>query len=292
MLAIAGATGTVGAALTNALLAKGQTVRVLTRDAAKAAAAFGDRVEIAAVDHDEPETLAAAFAGCDRAFLSTGTSDRQVADEIAQIDAAVRAGVSYIVELSSFGAADGTGDNVHGWHHEIDAHLATRGVDFTLIRPTVFVSSIVGLAAPFVRNGAWGGVAGQGRAALIDARDVANVAARLLLDGPAQHAGKVYDLSGPVGLSIGDIARYISAATGSAVEYHHRTEEEQRAVLASVGVPPLSIDVLLFLDDVVRSGESAAPSATTFVLTGKAPRSVEAWVMENAAIFKRAPVQA
>ena len=143
----------------------------------------------------------------------------------------------------------------------------------------------MGIAAPFIRAGAWGGLAADGRVALIDARDVGDVAARLLLDGPAAHAGAVYDITGPSGLTVREIAAYISAATGSTVEYADRSEQEQRAVLASAGISPLFVDVLILLDVVARSSLSARPSNTTFELIGKAPRSVEAWVKENAALF-------
>jgi NAD(P)H dehydrogenase (quinone) len=49
------------------------------------------------VDFDDAVTLQATFTGSDKAFMSTGTSDRQVRDEIALINAAIRADVPYFL---------------------------------------------------------------------------------------------------------------------------------------------------------------------------------------------------
>ena len=95
MTTLAGGTGLVGKSLTQALVREGEQVRVLTRDPKAARAAFGDaNVEIVGVDFDDFATLRAGFTGSDKAFMSYGTSDRQVRDEIALIDAAIGADVN------------------------------------------------------------------------------------------------------------------------------------------------------------------------------------------------------
>jgi uncharacterized protein YbjT (DUF2867 family) len=284
MISVAGGTGTVGSNVARTLLEHGETVRVLTRDESKARELFGSAVEVAVVDYDEPDTLKAAFSGASKAFLSVGTSENQVPNEIDQIDAAISAGVEFLVELSSAGA-ETPGHNVPGWHHEIDAYLTSRGTDFTLLRPSTFISTFVGLAGPFIQAGAWGGLAGDGRAALIDARDVSDVAARILLDGPLTHSGKTYNLTGPDSLTATQLAGLLSAATGTTIDYHDRTEQEQRSILSSAGVSSFFVDVLVFLDLQVRYGASATPTTTTLELTGTSPRTVASWIVENTDLF-------
>ncbi len=81
------------------------------------------RATIAAVDFDALATLDEALRGADRLFLAPGTSPRQVANEIALIDAAVAAGVGQLVKLSTMGPPS----RLHpmDWHMQIEAHLAT-----------------------------------------------------------------------------------------------------------------------------------------------------------------------
>jgi uncharacterized protein YbjT (DUF2867 family) len=288
MITVGGGTGLVGKSLTQALVRDGAQVRVLTRDPAAAHAAFGDvKVEIVRVDFDDTATLRAGFTGSDKAFMSYGTSDRQVRDEIALIDAAIGADVPYLVNLSVGGAGGPhiNSSNVLQWHTEIDAYLATTGVAATVLRPTTFTDGIVTGAAKFVPSDAWGGHAGAGRVALIDSRDVAAVSAVILTEGPQRHAGKVYDLSGPTAVSMDEIAGYISAALGTRVEYHARTKAQQRAALESAGLPGLLVDVLLGVDEITRENVYAVPSPTVFDLTGHPPRSVKDWVDEHVSLF-------
>src|ERR1700749_2697661 len=90
-IAIAGATGRVGSALSSLLTADPVDIVALPRrpDAAQ----LPRDVSVAAIDFDQPNTLQEALRGADRLFVSHGTSPQQVANEIALIDSAVAAGV-------------------------------------------------------------------------------------------------------------------------------------------------------------------------------------------------------
>jgi uncharacterized protein YbjT (DUF2867 family) len=286
MITLAGGTGLVGKTLTQALVRDGEQVRVLTRDPKAAATAFGNaKLEIVRVDFDDTATLRSAFTGSEKAYLSYSTTDRQVRDEIALIDAAIDADVPYLVNLSVGGAGGTHPANVVQWHTEIDAYLASTGVASTVVRPTTFTDTMLKIAASFVRLGAWGGLGGAGRVALIDSRDVAEVFAVILTDDPQRHAGKIYDISGPAALTMDEVAGYISAALRTHVEYHARTEAQQRTVLESTGLPALLVDVLIGVDDITRDNVYAMPSPTVFDLTGHPPRSVKDWVKEHVSLF-------
>jgi NAD(P)H dehydrogenase (quinone) len=87
-IAIAGATGRVGSALTSLLASDPVDIVVLTRRPDAAQPANG--VTIAAIDFYQPYTLQEALRGADRLFVSHGSSPRQVANEIALIDSIAR----------------------------------------------------------------------------------------------------------------------------------------------------------------------------------------------------------
>ena len=286
MITLAGGTGLVGKTLTQALVRDGEQVRVLTRDPKAAAAAFGDaKLEIVGVDFDDAATLRSAFTGSDKAYLSYGTTDRQVRDEIALIDAAIGAEVPYLVNLSVGGAGRHPPRQRRAVAHRdrrLPRHHRCRvngGASHDLHRHHAQNRR------QFCAFGAWGGLGGAGRVALIDTRDVAEVFAVILTDGPQRHAGKTYDISGPAAVTMDEVAEYISAALGTRVEYHARTEPQQRAVLESAGVPALLVDVLVGVDDITRDNVYAVPSPTVFDLTGHAPRSVKDWVNEHVSLF-------
>ena len=289
IIAIAGGTGTVGSKLTRQLVESGVRVRVLSRNPEKVRALFGANVDAVGIDFDNAKSLQQAFEGADKAFLSTATSMHQVRDEKALIDAAVDAGVPYLVGLSVGGAGGRIASNVLEWHTEIDAHLASKNVAWTLLRPATFSDTLVRLASSFVPKGVWGGAAEDGLISAIDTRDVAACAAVVLLEGAERHGHKIYELTGPAPVTMDGVAALLAEGLGRPVRYIRRSAEEQRAFYAAVGLPPLSIDVLLGLDYLARTNVYATPTSGVMALTSQAPRSVAALVRERIADFAPAP---
>src|ERR1700675_2905637 len=164
-IAIAGATGRVGSELTGLLASDPVDIVVLTRRPDAAQLPRG--VTIAAIDFDQPKTLAEALGSADRLFVSHGTSARQVANEIALIDGAVAAGVRHIVKLSAMGPA--TRLNPLAWHMQIEAHLAQQPVASTVL-PAAAFADILKRAGSQIAAGCWAGAAADGRVNFIDTR--------------------------------------------------------------------------------------------------------------------------
>jgi len=281
-IAVAGATGRVGSALMSKLVAEPVELVALTRrpDAER----LPSGVSLATVDFDARSTLDDALRGADRLFLAHGTSPRQVANEIALIDAAVAAGVSHIVKLSALGPPS----RLHpfDWHMQIEAHLATCDVGFTVLRPSGFVE-ILGRAGAPIANDTWGGAAGDGLVNLIDTRDVADSAFAVLLDDAHETSQRAYHLTGPAALSMSAIADALSGLLGRAVTYQHRSPAEQREKLLASGLSEFVADLLLGLDRIFHESVLAETTSTVRELTGHAPRQVTDWLSDNIALFRK-----
>jgi uncharacterized protein YbjT (DUF2867 family) len=74
LILVPGATGGVGQLVVSKLLEKGLSVRILTRDTAKAEKMFADKVEIAVGDIRKPETLPPAMSNITSIICCTGTT--------------------------------------------------------------------------------------------------------------------------------------------------------------------------------------------------------------------------
>jgi uncharacterized protein YbjT (DUF2867 family) len=236
------------------------------------------------VDFDARSTLDDALRGADRLFLAHGTSPRQVANEIALIDAAVAAGVSHIVKLSVLGPPS----RLHpfDWHMQIEAHLATCDVGFTVLRPSSFVDILARAGAPIV-NDTWGGAAGDGLVNLIDTRDVADSAFAVLLDDAHVTSQRAYHLTGPAAVSMPGIADELSGLLGRVVTYRHRSPAEQREKLLDSGLNEFVADLLLGLDRLFYESVLAETTSTVRKLTGHAPRPVTDWLSDNISLFRK-----
>jgi NAD(P)H dehydrogenase (quinone) len=281
-IAVAGATGRVGFSLISKLVAEPLDLVALSRtpDAKNLPAG----VSLATVDFDARSTLDAALRGADRLFLAHGTSPRQVANEIALIDAAVAAGVSHIVKLSAMGPPS----RLHpfDWHMQVEAHLATCDVGFTVLRPSSFVDIMARAAAP-IANDSWGGAAGDGLVNLIDTRDVADCAFAVLLDDAHVTSQRAYHLTGPTAVSMPKIADKISGLLGRTVTYQHRSPAEQREKLLASGLNEFVADLLLGLDRLFYESTLAETTSTVRELTGHAPRPVTDWLSHNISLFRK-----
>jgi NAD(P)H dehydrogenase (quinone) len=281
-IAVAGATGRVGSALISKLVTEPIELVALTRTSDAERLPSG--VSLATVDFDARSTLDDALRGANRLFLAHGTSPRQVANEIALIDAAVAAGVSHIVKLSVLGPPS----RLHpfDWHMQIEAHLATRDVGFTVLRPSSFVDILARAGAP-IANDTWGGAAGDGLVNLIDTRDVADSAFAVLLHDAHVTSQRAYHLTGPTAVSMPGIADELSGLLGRAVTYQHRSPAEQREKLLASGLNEFVADLLLGLDRLFYESVLAETTSTVRGLTGHAPRPVTDWLSDNISLFRK-----
>ncbi|HEY4724557.1 MAG TPA: SDR family oxidoreductase, partial [Actinomycetota bacterium] len=208
MILVIGATGTVGSEVVRQLVATGERPRALVRDPAAARQRLGEEVEHVVGDLDRPETIAAALAGVDRVFLLTTQSSRQPEWERAVIGAAARAGVGQLVKLSVFRADEQSPLQVARQHGQAERVLAQSGLAATILRPVFFMQNLLAM----VHDAAIATAAGDGRVAMVDARDIAAVAVATLTGGG--HAGKTYTLTGPEALSFYQVASILSRQTG------------------------------------------------------------------------------
>jgi NAD(P)H dehydrogenase (quinone) len=280
-IAIAGATGRVGAALTALLAADPIDLVALTRESSTARLPEG--LAAFKVDFKRADTLEEALRGIDRLFIAHGTSLEQVPNEIALINAAVASGVRQTVKLSALGPA--TRLLPLAWHMQIEAHLAQQPIASTVLRPTTFTHVLKRLG-PQIAAGSWAGSAGNGRVNFIDVRDVAEVARVALLEKIEPTSQRAYHLSGPRAWTMSQVAEELARLLGHPVTYVDRSPAEQREALLGAGLSPLVADVLVGLDQMFRESVIAETTSTVEELTGKAPRSLTEWLTDNLDVFR------
>ncbi len=145
---VTGVTGKQGGAVARALIAKGHRVRGMTRnvesDAARAVAALG--VDLVAGDFRDSDSLAAAVAGVDTVF-AMGTpfeagEDAEIAQGVALVDAAVDAEIDHFVYTSVASADKSTGIPHFDSKWEVEKHLASTDLDWSVIAPVYFMENL------------------------------------------------------------------------------------------------------------------------------------------------------
>lgn len=213
---VTGATGNVGREVVNALLVRGASVRAADRRADRADALFDGRVTSVALDFLDPSTFDVAADGCESLFLLRPPPISDVRPTLnAFVDRARRLGVRHVVFLSVAGA----GKNKLVPHHAVEVHLRARSDDWTVLRPGFFAQNLGdAYLRDIVEDDRLYVPAGRGRAAFVDVRDVAEVAA-MALTRPAQHARAAYTLTGPAALSFDEAAALLSGTLARRIRY-------------------------------------------------------------------------
>ena len=281
MILVIGANGTVGSQVVHQLLEAGQKVRVLVRDPSKGAK-HGAAVEVIAADLARPESLGAAFAEVEKAFLlSTGPDGI----EINGIDAAKAAGVKHIVKLSTMGFGPERAPlAIGGWHRPVEAYLEASGLAWTILRAGGFSANALGWATSIKTQGAAFAATGDGKVAVIDPRDLAAVAVTTLTR--PGHEERRYELTGPEALSFAEQVSLIGAAIGRPLRFVDVPPEAARDAMLQTGMPAPLAERMLEVMAAIKSGRGATVSSDVEKVLGRKPRTFAAWAQENAAAFK------
>jgi uncharacterized protein YbjT (DUF2867 family) len=224
--------GKVGSEAARLLAERDVPVRVLVRDAEKAKALADAGAEIAVGDLAVPASIDEAMAGVTSVVL---VSPAVPAQELNVVASAGRAGVRHIVKASSKAPADSPIAR-RRWQAEIEAGLAASGVPHTLLRSNAYMQNVLVLAPAIAKTSGFGSSAGQGRIGMVDARDVAAVAAAIAAS-PAPHAGQTYWLTGPELISYYDVAAVLSRLLGRTITYRELTFDQDKDAMIRAGVP-------------------------------------------------------
>lgn len=282
---ITGATGTTGRALVEELRQVGARVRIAVRDPDAALATLGNPADIDAVrlDLTDPTTFD-AFKGIDRMFLLRPPAVADVAGVIAPaVDAAADAGVAHVVFLSIQGAER----NRAVPHHRIEAVLRAGPMAWTFVRASYFMQNLATTHAADIRehDEIFVPAGRRSRTALVDARDVAAVAARALVEDG--HAGRAYEPTGPAALTYDECAEALSRAVGRRITYRDPAVWSYWRRMRARGMPRGMVAVTLGIYTAARLGMAAHVTDDVLTVTGTAPRSFDDFARDASGTWMR-----
>jgi len=279
---VTGATGKVGRELVTRLLEDGHSVRAATRSPSAAREFFDASVEVVEMDYEATATWDAAVHWVDRIFLMPPPFDPHAWSTIGPfLDWAVTTGVSKVVLLSAMDI-ENVPDNPL---RRVERHLPGLGISWVVLRPNLYMQNFSsGWVLDGVRRGEIELCVGDGRASIVDSRDVSAVAAIAL--GSDALDGRTCVLTGPEPLSLDDVTAVLSDVAEHRVRYVPVPEERVRELLAARRVRTGSIDTVLGLYRSVREGRREAVHPDLADLLGRPPTPFRTFAGEYAAIFE------
>ncbi|MGA3091569.1 MAG: NmrA family NAD(P)-binding protein [Terriglobales bacterium] len=288
MYVVLGASGNTGRVVANNLLAQGQKVRVVGRDAARLQPLVAKGAETFIADVTAPESLTEAFRHADSAYVmippNPASNDplgysKRVSDAIAA--AVQNAGIKNVVALSSIGAdkASGTGP-VRGLYHLEQKLNQINSANVLHLRAGYFMENTLPQVNAIRQTGS---VTGPFRPELkipmIAARDIGAAAADSLLR-PSVRGKQTRELLGERDLTYAEVATIIGHAVGKPdLNYVRLPDDQFRSVLVQMGMSDEFARLLLEMTAALNSGEMRALEPRTPQNT--TPSRYETFVAES-----------
>ncbi|MGC7098427.1 SDR family oxidoreductase [Amycolatopsis lurida] len=281
---LTGATGTVSTALLDAL--PGEDLRALVRDESKADGLRERGVEVVTGDLDDPRSLPPAFEGVRDLWLLVPNGPRAPENNMNALWAARQAGVERVVRLSVVGAAHDAPNRSGRLHALSDRETGESGLRWTILRPHWFMQNLLNEAGDIAATGTFSMNMASARLGMIDARDIAESAARVLLDDPDRHHGKTYTLTGPRSLTFDEVAAVLEKVLGRSVAHLPVSDGVKRETLLGYGVPAWIADMLEEYARAYAAGWGDFTTDAVAGLLGRPPRDFADFARDHAAAFR------
>jgi len=272
VILVTGATGNAGGAVVRALVNSGEQVRAVVRDVNRVPLPAG--VEQVAGDLNEPGTLVPHLDGVTAAFLLAGYEGLE--ETLANMR---RAEVERVVLLSSSAAPSGDLTNAVARYHILSERaVRDSGLRWTFLQPNTFMTNTFQWLPQLHQGDVIRAPFADVSVATIDPDDIGAVAAVALTSDA--NDGRALRLSGPESLSPADRVAILAKTLGRELRFEAQSNEDARAEM-NAAMPAEYVDAFFrfFVDGDL---DESAVLPTVREVTGRAPRSFEAWASAHA----------
>ncbi|KGC06917.1 SDR family oxidoreductase [Burkholderia cepacia] len=217
---VTGATGRVGRQVVRQLVDRRADVRVLVRDPAKAD--FPAAVTVAQGDMLDVDALRTAFSGVRTLFLLNGVAGDEFTQALIALNLAREAGIERAVYLSVLHADRFVNVPHFAVKSGAERMIEQMGFSATILRPAYFMDNESMVKDVIVGHGVYPMPIGGKGVAMVDVRDIAEVAAIELIrrdDAPGKLPVETLNLVGPDTLTGPQLASIWSDTLGRPVAY-------------------------------------------------------------------------
>ncbi len=176
---VTGATGNVGSQIIEQLVKRGADVRALVRDPSKAV--FPAGVNVVQGDFLDIDSLRNAMSGVSTLFLLNAVVPDEFTQALVALNVARSAGIERIVYLSVIHADVYVNVPHFAGKFGVERMIEQMGMNATILRPAYFIQNDLMIKDAITGYGVYPMPVGDKGLAMIDVRDIAEIAALELL---------------------------------------------------------------------------------------------------------------
>src|SRR4051812_8862775 len=288
---VTGATGTVGSLVVRGLAGAGAQVRALVRQPGKAA--FPAGVTEVVGDLTDVPSMRAAMSSVRTLFLLNAVTPDEVTQALIALNLAREAGVERIVYLSVIHADRYTNVPHFTGKHTVERMIETLDLPATILRPAYFMQNERMVQQAIEQYRVYPMPIGSAGVAMVDARDIADIAVAELLRrdaAPSPLPRLTFDLVGPEAITGASAAQAWASALGSEVAYAGDDVAAFESQMAQHSPSWLAYDMRLMLAGVQTIGMRGEDGAVERLqaMLGRPLRNYAAFVQEAVAAARSA----
>ncbi|PMS21711.1 NmrA family transcriptional regulator [Trinickia dabaoshanensis] len=286
---VTGATGTVGSLIVQRLRDANAEVKALVRHPGKIS--FPAGVTEVAGDLADVASMRAALSSVRTLFLLNAVTPDEITQALIALNLAREAGVERIVYLSVIHADRYTNVPHFTGKHTVERMIESLDMAATILRPAYFMQNERMVQQVIENYGVYPMPIGSAGVAMIDVRDIADLAVGELLRrdrAPDRLPRVTLDLVGPDRLTGPSAAEVWSTALGREVKYGGDDTAAFEAQMASFGPGWLAYDMRLMMEGIQQHGMRGADGAVDRLeaMLGRPLRRYVDFVGETAANAK------
>lgn len=217
---VTGSTGTVGRQVVEQLLKRGANVRALARDPSKAN--LPASVDVVQGDLLDVDSLRSAFSGVSTLFLLNAVVPDEFTQALIALNVAREAGIERIVYLSVIHSDRYLNVPHFAGKYGVERMIEQMGLNATILRPAYFINNDVTIKDVVTSYGVYPMPIGNKGLAMVDARDIAEVAAIELIrreQATAPLPLNRINIVGPDTLTGADVAAIWTEVLGRPIAY-------------------------------------------------------------------------
>jgi NAD(P)H dehydrogenase (quinone) len=253
-IGLTGATGQLGSIVAETLLKTVPAGNIVAsvRNPEKAEALKARGVDVRHGDFDRPETLDTAFAGVERLLIVSvdGDSDTRIRQHKAAVDAAVRAGVGFIV-YTSVVDAENSSLFLAPVYRATEAFIRESGIPYAFLRNNWYLENEAGSIQAVKAGAPWLTSAEDGKVGWATRSDYAEAAAAVLAGESRESV--IYELSGTP-LTQAEMAAVVGEVLGQEVVVKQVDDTAYEKIMADAGVPEAALPIVVAIQSAIRDG--------------------------------------
>lgn len=283
---VIGATGTIGSLVVERLARQGADVTALVRQTGTLSLPAG--VKGAVGDLTNVASMRQALSGVRTLFLLNALAADEVTQSLQALNLAREAGIQRIVYLSVINADLYTDVPHFTGKHTVERMIETLDLPATILRPAYFMQNDIQIQPVVEAYGVFPMPIGAVGCAMVDARDIADIAVAELLRrdrAPAPLPRLMLEVVGPEVITGAVAAAAWSQALGRDIHYAGDDVQAFEAQLAQNAPGWMAYDLRLMMSRIQQLGQLAADGAVQKLeqILGRPLRSYQAFVAERVA---------